>query len=147
MQDPGELSAESPWTSAHDTLKVDGTSGFIRHQQFAVCLALIVDGQVELGVIGCPNLGSKPAALGEEVVPNGDGVMMIAVKGEGSWSVRRFSPLPSLHTSVPPHPLPLHLYAATYPALLLVIVLNPSFPGGPLPADPHCTLASDEVAN
>ncbi|BEJ16325.1 hypothetical protein CspHIS471_0509300 [Cutaneotrichosporon sp. HIS471] len=65
---------------------VDGTSGFIRHQQFAVCLALIVDGAVELGVIGCPNLGPEPAAIGEEVVPNGKGVLMVAVRGEGSWS-------------------------------------------------------------
>jgi len=66
---------------------VDGTSGFIRHQQFAVCLALIVDGQVEIGVIGCPNLGPEPAKIGEEIIPNGKGVLMVAVKGEGSWSV------------------------------------------------------------
>ena len=66
---------------------VDGTSGFIRKQQYAVCLALIVDGEVELGIIGCPNLGPEPAALGEEVMPNGKGVVMIAVKGEGSYSV------------------------------------------------------------
>jgi hypothetical protein len=46
-----------------------------------------VDGQVELGVIGCPNLGSSPAKLGEEIIPNGEGVLMIAVKGEGSYSV------------------------------------------------------------
>lgn len=65
---------------------VDGTSGFIRHQQYAVCLALIIDGEVELGVIGCPNLGPEPAKLGEEVIPNGKGVVMVAVKGEGSWS-------------------------------------------------------------
>ena len=68
---------------------MDGTSGFIRKQQYAVCLALIVDGQVELGVIGCPNLGSEPADMGEEVMPNGNGVVMVAVRGEGSWSVSR----------------------------------------------------------
>lgn len=73
---------------------VDGTSGFIRHQQFAVCLALIVDGAVELGVIGCPNLGPEPAAIGEEVVPNGKGVLMVAVRGEGSWSVSWLVPPP-----------------------------------------------------
>ncbi|TXT08984.1 hypothetical protein VHUM_02458 [Vanrija humicola] len=65
---------------------VDGTSGFIRHQQFAVCLALIIDGQVELGVIGCPNLGPEPAKIGEEIIPNGKGVLMVAVRGEGSYS-------------------------------------------------------------
>lgn len=71
-------------------ISVDGTSGFIRHQQFAVCLALIVDGQVELGVIGCPNLGPEPAKIGEEVMPNGKGVLMVAVKGEGSYSVSAY---------------------------------------------------------
>lgn len=35
---------------------IDGTKGFLRGDQFAVCLALIVDGKVKLGVIGCPNL-------------------------------------------------------------------------------------------
>ena len=71
-----------------ELMLVDGTSGFIRHQQFAVCLALIVDGQVELGVIGCPNLGPEAAKIGEEVIPNGKGVLMVAVKGQGSFSVR-----------------------------------------------------------
>ena len=70
---------------------VDGTSGFIRHQQYAVCLALIVNGQVELGVIGCPNLGPEPAKIGEEIMPNGAGVVMIAIKGEGSYSVRHIA--------------------------------------------------------
>lgn len=46
-----------------------------------------MDGQVELGVIGCPNLGPEPAKIGEEVIPNGKGVLMVAVKGEGSYSV------------------------------------------------------------
>ncbi|AMD22125.1 HGL215Wp [Eremothecium sinecaudum] len=35
---------------------IDGTKGFVRGQQFAVCLGLIVDGSPVLGVIGCPNL-------------------------------------------------------------------------------------------
>ncbi|ORX35787.1 hypothetical protein BD324DRAFT_581839 [Kockovaella imperatae] len=82
---------------------VDGTSGFIRHQQYAVCLALIVDGQVELGVIGCPNLGSKPAAMGEEIIPNGDGVLMLAAKGEGSWA-RSLSDGTYERISLPPSP-------------------------------------------
>lgn len=37
---------------------IDGTKGFIRGDQFAVCLALIEDGKVKLGVIGCPHLKS-----------------------------------------------------------------------------------------
>ncbi|CDO96470.1 unnamed protein product [Kluyveromyces dobzhanskii CBS 2104] len=35
---------------------IDGTKGFLRGDQFAVCLALVVDGEVQVGVIGCPNL-------------------------------------------------------------------------------------------
>ncbi|WVR07112.1 3'(2'),5'-bisphosphate nucleotidase [Kwoniella sp. DSM 27419] len=79
-------SAEGGPTGRFWTIVIDGTSGFIRHQQYAVCLALIVDGQVELGVIGCPNLGPEPAKIGEEIVPNGKGVLMVAVRGEGSYS-------------------------------------------------------------
>ncbi|KAJ9064424.1 3'(2'),5'-bisphosphate nucleotidase [Entomophthora muscae] len=42
---------------------IDGTKGFLRGGQFAVCLALIVNGSVELGVLGCPNLLLKEADL------------------------------------------------------------------------------------
>ncbi|KAH3903239.1 3'(2'),5'-bisphosphate nucleotidase SCDLUD_000860 [Saccharomycodes ludwigii] len=35
---------------------IDGTKGFLRGQQFAVCLALIENGKVQLGCVGCPNL-------------------------------------------------------------------------------------------
>ncbi|XP_050213952.1 PAP-specific phosphatase HAL2-like [Mercurialis annua] len=34
---------------------VDGTLGFVRGDQYAVALALIDDGEVVLGVLGCPN--------------------------------------------------------------------------------------------
>ena len=35
---------------------IDGTKGFLRGEQYAVALALIEDGEVVLGVLGCPNL-------------------------------------------------------------------------------------------
>lgn len=35
---------------------IDGTKGFLRGEQFAVCLALIIDGVTQVGIIGCPNL-------------------------------------------------------------------------------------------
>lgn len=34
---------------------VDGTLGFVRGDQYAVALALIEDGKVVIGVLGCPN--------------------------------------------------------------------------------------------
>lgn len=60
---------------------VDGTKGFLRGEQYAIALALIEGSQVVLGVLGCPNLG----AAGVEAVPPGSGVLMYAVRGEGSW--------------------------------------------------------------
>jgi len=35
---------------------IDGTKGFLRGEQYAVALGLIEDGEVVLGVLGCPNL-------------------------------------------------------------------------------------------
>ncbi len=35
---------------------IDGTKGFLRRDQYAIALALIENGQVQLGVIGCPAL-------------------------------------------------------------------------------------------
>ncbi|KAJ1928159.1 3'(2'),5'-bisphosphate nucleotidase, partial [Linderina macrospora] len=59
---------------------IDGTKGFLRGEQFAVCLALIIDGQVRLGVVGCPNL---PYDMSK---PDGErGVLMVAVEGQGAF--------------------------------------------------------------
>ncbi|KAG6827108.1 hypothetical protein H0H92_013179 [Tricholoma furcatifolium] len=58
---------------------IDGTKGFLRGEQYAVCLSLIVDSQVQVGVIGCPNL---PV---DSVQPDrGRGVIFAAVKGQGA---------------------------------------------------------------
>lgn len=59
---------------------IDGTLGFLRKQQYAVCLALLIDGQVELGLLACPNLGTS------SVNDSQTGVLFLARKGEGSWS-------------------------------------------------------------
>ena len=37
---------------------IDGTKGFLRKQQYAVALGLLIDGEPALGVLGCPNLPS-----------------------------------------------------------------------------------------
>lgn len=59
---------------------IDGTKGFLRGGQYAVCLALIVDGIVQLGVVGCPNLPINHAE------PNGErGSLFIAVRGQGAF--------------------------------------------------------------
>lgn len=35
---------------------IDGTRGFVGMRQYAVCLGMLQDGDVALGVLGCPNL-------------------------------------------------------------------------------------------
>lgn len=59
---------------------VDGTKGFLRGDQYAVALALVVDGQVQLGLLGCPNLSDayRPDF-------GGPGSLVIAVRGQGAW--------------------------------------------------------------
>jgi 3'(2'), 5'-bisphosphate nucleotidase len=61
---------------------IDGTKGFLRGEQYAVALALVVEGQVEIGVLGCPNL--RDASLPD---PDGRGSLIVAVRGQGSWSM------------------------------------------------------------
>lgn len=58
---------------------IDGTKGFLRREQYAVALALIQDGEVVLGVLGCPNL---PHDARNEA--SGHGCIFIAVNGEGA---------------------------------------------------------------
>ena len=75
---------------------IDGTKGFLRGDQYAVALALIENGEVKIGVLGCPNL--KEARIPE---PGGPGTMAVAVKGQGSWwtPMRGSSKFQPLHVS------------------------------------------------
>lgn len=59
---------------------VDGTKGFLRGDQYAVALALIEDGQVILGVLGCPELNDQ---LTPEL--GGTGALLVAKRGEGAY--------------------------------------------------------------
>jgi 3'(2'), 5'-bisphosphate nucleotidase len=43
---------------------IDGTKGFLRGEQYAVALALVEDGRVVAGVLGCPNLAPPGGARG-----------------------------------------------------------------------------------
>ena len=71
---------------------IDGTKGFLRGGQYAVCLGLMVDGDVKVGVLGCPNLpvnDSEP--LTEDIGADasdaeGKGVLFSAVQGQGAYS-------------------------------------------------------------
>ncbi|KAM0312789.1 hypothetical protein ACHAO8_006071 [Botrytis cinerea] len=71
---------------------IDGTKGFLRGGQYAVCLALMVDGDVKVGVLGCPNLPVDDSALlsadaGKDASDDeGKGVLFSAVLGQGATS-------------------------------------------------------------
>lgn len=57
---------------------IDGTKGFLRGEQYAVSLALIVDGQIVVGILGCPNLPLEPGGAAEA------GTIFVAVRGQGA---------------------------------------------------------------
>lgn len=59
---------------------IDGTKGFLRGGQYAVCLGLIVDGQVVLGIMGTPNL-----RLDFRCPDSPTGTLFIAEKGHGAY--------------------------------------------------------------
>ena len=58
---------------------IDGTKGFLRNEQYAVALALVVEGRVHVAALACPNLpldtGAGPA-----------GTLFVAVRGQGAFS-------------------------------------------------------------
>ena len=69
---------------------IDGTKGFVRGDQYAIALALIVDGVPQVAAVGCPNL---PATL-TETPTDGDvdtgedaGLVFVAVRGEGAVQI------------------------------------------------------------
>jgi len=74
--DRGSASEYSPrfWTLD----PIDGTKGFLRKEQYAISLALIVGGRIEIGVLGCPNMPGAGS-------PPGSGTLAWAVRGHGAW--------------------------------------------------------------
>ena len=60
---------------------IDGTKGFLRHEQYCISLALIVGGEVVVAVLGCPNLPHDPAE------PHRIGTAFFAVQGGGAYQV------------------------------------------------------------
>ncbi len=69
---------------------IDGTKGFIRGGQYAVCLALIEDADVKVGVMACPNLPVDNSAPLDtkydegQTDSEGKGVLFSAVVGQGA---------------------------------------------------------------
>jgi len=61
----------------HYTLDpIDGTKGFLRKEQYAIALGLIVEGELELAVLGCPRLENPDGSIGG---------LYYAIRGEGAY--------------------------------------------------------------
>lgn len=61
---------------------IDGTKGFLRKEHYAVALALIEEGEVVLGVLGCPKMrvGRKQGAIFTAV--RGQGAQTLLIDGD-----------------------------------------------------------------
>ena len=74
---------------------VDGTKGFIRGEQYAISLALIENGEVILGVLGCPNLSSihmETFEPGKE-----EGTIYFSVKGKDHGQLQHMNLLKKIN--------------------------------------------------
>lgn len=75
---------------------IDGTKGFLRGGQYAVCLALIEDGSVQVGVLGCPNLpiddDDDDADVDDSSSTDSRGVLFAAVAGSGTATSHPLGP-------------------------------------------------------
>ena len=64
---------------------IDGTKGFINGRQYAIALALMEDGEVTGGVLGCPNMPSDTIPRGATEIPTSSpGCIFIAYRGCGT---------------------------------------------------------------
>jgi 3'(2'), 5'-bisphosphate nucleotidase len=72
---------------------IDGTKGFLRKDQYAVSLALIVDGVITVSALACPNLVVSDESEQDR------GVVFTAIRGQGA----RAHVLDRLHA--PPQPV------------------------------------------
>ena len=84
---------------------IDGTKGFVRGDQYAIALALLEDGEMQVAALCCPHL---PTAL-DATPPASRGQAFLAVRGEGAVQ----QPLSPDTDAVP---TPIHTSEATDPA-------------------------------
>ncbi|XP_038711040.1 putative PAP-specific phosphatase, mitochondrial isoform X5 [Tripterygium wilfordii] len=75
---------------------IDGTKGFLKGNEalYVVGLAFIVEGEIVLGVMGCPNwqedvpCKSNAEDKGSETILSSSGIIMVAHVGCGTWMKR-----------------------------------------------------------
>ncbi len=84
---------------------IDGTKGFVRGDQYAIALALLVDGQMQVAALCCPHLPNRLDAD----PPETRGQAFLAVRGEGAVQ----KPLDADADAVP---TPIHTSDTTNPS-------------------------------
>ncbi len=87
-----DIGASAPCERFWTLDPIDGTKGYLRGDQYAIALALIENGRVVLGVLGCPNLSSDCASAAPS-----SGAIAVAVRGSGAGAM----PLNGAETLVP----------------------------------------------
>jgi 3'(2'), 5'-bisphosphate nucleotidase len=79
---------------------IDGTKGFLRGEQYAVALALVENGRVQLGVLGCPNLTRQTGLSGGPA-----GAVFAALRStkafEADLNVTEKSPISASSVTIP----------------------------------------------
>jgi len=65
---------------------IDGTKGFLRRDQYAVALALLVEGRPEIGALGCPNLRLPDLFSQAGFSQTEPGILFWAARGAGAWA-------------------------------------------------------------
>ena len=80
---------------------VDGTKGFLRRQQYAISLALIDNGIVVRGVVGCPNLPDDVGDHGTGDYDSADpiGCLAFAERGRGAFIQRGDAAAQRIHAA------------------------------------------------
>ncbi|XP_034697686.1 putative PAP-specific phosphatase, mitochondrial [Vitis riparia] len=84
---------------------IDGTRGFLKGCEalYVVGLALIVEGEIVLGVMGCPNWQedlSSTEVQEDENKPSGPGIIMVSHVGCGTW-IKRFYNILDISPNMP----------------------------------------------
>ncbi len=65
---------------------IDGTKGFLRGEQYAVALALVVGGRVVVAALACPNLSWQPEIDRLHAGSLGRGAVFHAVREQGAYA-------------------------------------------------------------
>lgn len=71
---------------------IDGTKGFLRGEQYAVALALIIQGRIAVAALACPNLSVQPDTEQAGTAVR-RGAVFHAVSGQGAFVVPDDSPV------------------------------------------------------